>query len=193
MHWRLFAVSWWGPFKAIYENKGCRYMIYASGIFAVLSPLDKKLSLMADPYTHCVIFGVGMCLFFLGFAKLSGEPLMPSIRRNLGWIALAGLLDAATILLQFQSYAYVDAVVVISIKRSGIVLSVFFGWLCFGEKNIRDRLMASSLMFVGVLLLCLPVTTLQALIVTLVSLALMALYVALAHTRPVSSLTEEAV
>ena len=176
MHWRLFAVGWLAPVKAIYRNKGSRYMLYTALLLAITTPLDKKLSLMADAYTQCVIFGVGMCVFFFSLSRIRGEPLLPALNNNLKWIALAGMLDGATILLQFTSYQYIDAVIVISIKRSGIVLAVVFGWLFFREKNIRDKLMAASAMFIGVTILYLPLTTIQATIVAAATVLAMGLY-----------------
>jgi drug/metabolite transporter (DMT)-like permease len=191
MHWRLFAVGWLAPVKAIYRNKGSRYMLYTALLLAITTPLDKKLSLMADAYTQCVIFGAGMCLFFYVMAVVRREPLLPALKNNLKWIALAGMLDGATVLLQFTSYQYIDAVIVISIKRAGIVLAVFFGWLFFREKNIRDKLMASSVMFVGMLILYLPLSTVQAILTAAVSIVLMALYMAFAPAGPNVDLAEE--
>jgi uncharacterized membrane protein len=184
MHWRLFAVSWIAPVKAIYRDKGSRYMLYTAVLLAISTPLDKKLSLMADIYTQCVIFGVGMCIFFFLMARIRREPIRPVLSQGMKWIALAGLLDAATILLQFKSYQYIDAVIVISLKRSGIVLAVAFGWLFFGERNIRDKLMASTMMFIGATLLYLPLTNVEASVITGATIIAMIVYVLLAPTRP---------
>jgi uncharacterized membrane protein len=191
MHWRLFAVSWRAPIQAIYKDKGSRYMLYTAVLLAVLSPLDKKLSLMTDIYTQSVIFGVGMCVFFFAMARARREPLLPVLRGGMRWIALAGMLDAATILLQFESYQYIDAVVVISIKRSGIILAVVFGWLFFKERNIRDKLMASTMMFIGVSMLYFSLTTLQASLTAGVTIALMALYMAFVPPGPTVDLAED--
>ena len=192
MHWRLFAVNWLAPVKAIYRDKGSRYMLYTAVLLAVLSPLDKKLSLMADIYTQCIIFGVGMVIFFFFMAKARNEPLLPVLKGGIKWIAIAGILDAATILLQFESYQYLDSVIVISIKRSGIVLAVVFGWIVFKERNIRDKLMASTMMFIGVSMLYFSLSTLQAAVITLVTLLFMVLYMAFVPPGPTADLAEDA-
>lgn len=176
MHRRFFAFGWLTPIKAIYENKGSRYMLYVSLLLALSTPIDKKLTLMTDIYTQCVIYGVGMCVFFLVMSAIRRERLRPALKDGLTWIALAGCLDAATMLLQFASYRYIDVVIVISIKRSGIVLAVVFGWLFFRERNIRDKLVAASVMFIGVTILYLPLTLLQATITAVATLTLMSLF-----------------
>jgi hypothetical protein len=53
-------------------------------------------------------------------------------------------------------------------------------------------LIASSLMFVGVLLLCLPFTFLQAGGIAALSLGLMVLYLLFSPAQPLASLAEEA-
>jgi drug/metabolite transporter (DMT)-like permease len=53
-------------------------------------------------------------------------------------------------------------VITVSIKRAGIVLSVFSGWLFFKERGITDKVIAATVMFCGVLILYLPVTAWQA-------------------------------
>jgi len=158
MHWRLFSHGWLAPIKAIYRDKGSRYMVYTCLLLAVLTPLDKKLSVMTDIYTQAVIFGVCQTTCFLIMSLVQRLPVRATIRSGLYWIALAGILDGSTILLQFAAYRYIDVVVVISIKRAGIILSVFCGWIFFRERNIRDRLMAASIIFVGVTILYSPLS-----------------------------------
>src|SRR5208283_1982902 len=78
------------------------------------------------------------------------------------WITAAGLLDAISLLLQFACYDYIAVVITVSIKRAGIVLAVFSGWLFFHERGITDKVIAASVMFCGVLVLYLPVNAVQA-------------------------------
>jgi uncharacterized membrane protein len=192
MHWRLFAVGWTAPFKAVYQNKGSRYMLYVAMLLAILTPLDKKLSVMTDLYSQTVIYGASMTVCFYVMCLLGREALRPALRGGLGWIALAGTLDAAALILQFASYQYTDVVIVISIKRAGIVLAVVFGWLFFREKHIQDKLMAASVIFAGVSILYLPLTLLQAAITALVTVTLMVIFMRATHRGPRESLLEAA-
>jgi drug/metabolite transporter (DMT)-like permease len=178
MHRRLFALGWTAPAKAILREKGCRYMLMVTLIFAITSPLEKKLVLMTDIYTQALVYGLGMSAVFWIFSLVRHEDFRAALRNNIAWIATAGVLDALAMLLQFASYRYIDVVIAISIKRAGIVLSVFFGWLFFRERGITDKLIAASVMFAGVLILYLPVTTWQAVLLAFATLIFlqMALY-----------------
>jgi EamA domain-containing membrane protein RarD len=51
------------------------------------------------------------------------------------------------------------------------VLSVLAGWLFFHERNITDKLIAACVMFCGVLILYLPLPPLQAVSITVLTLA----------------------
>ncbi len=102
-------------------------------------------------------------------------------RGNTRWIVLAGLFDAVSLLFQLASYAYIPVVITVSIKRAGIVLSVFAGWLFFRERGITDQVIAASVMFCGVLVLYLPLDLAQAL--WLMAATILGMTVALYSTR----------
>ena len=173
MHRRLFALGWTAPARAILRERGCRYMLMVTLIFAITSPLEKKLVLMTDIYTQALVYGLGMSVVFWILALVKHEDFRVALRNNVWWIATAGILDAVAMLLQFASYRYIDVVIAVSIKRAGIVLSVFFGWLFFRERGITDKLIAASVMFAGVLILYLPVTAWQAVLAAAVTLIFM--------------------
>lgn len=171
MHRRLFAISWLAPVKAIVQERGSRYMLTVAFIFSITNPLEKKLVLISDVYTQAFAFGIGLCLFFFVLTLARRESFQSALRGNIVWVSAAGALDGISLLLQFASYHYIDVVISISIKRAGIVLAVFFGWLFFKERGIPDKVIASSVMLVGVLIIYLPVNRWQGLTMTVLALA----------------------
>ncbi len=156
MHRRLFAEGWLAPAKAVIREKGSRYMLLVSFIFALTNPLDKKLVTMSDVFTEALAYGIGLSIAFWIMAKVQRGDFMAASRNNWKWISLAALSDAVSLLFQLASYAYIAVVITVSIKRAGIVLSVFSGWLFFHERGITDKVIAASVMFCGVLILYLP-------------------------------------
>jgi drug/metabolite transporter (DMT)-like permease len=178
MHRRLFSVGWWAPVKAIVQEPGSRYMLLVALIFSITNPLEKKLVLISDVYTQAFAFGIGLCLFFLVLTLFRKEEFGSGLRGNVRWVSAAGAMDGISLLLQFASYHYIDVVISISIKRAGIVLAVFFGWLFFRERGIPDKVIASSVMLVGVLIIYLPVSGLTGAVMTVIALigAVIALY-----------------
>ncbi|HJZ97102.1 MAG TPA: EamA family transporter [Candidatus Solibacter sp.] len=181
MHRQLFAVGWLAPVKAVIEYKGSRYMLLVAFIFSLTNPLDKKLVDMSDVYTESCAYGLGLCLSFFLLTRWQSCDFGAAARGNFRWIALAGICDAVSLLFQLASYAYLAVVITVSIKRAGIVLAVLAGWLFFREREITDKVIAASVMFCGVVILYLPLTLVQALV--MVGATLTGMTIALVTTR----------
>lgn len=161
MHRRLFAKGWMAPAKAVLRERGSRYMLLVSFLFAITNPLDKKLVTMSDAFFEALAYGIGLSIAFWIMTRMHRGDFAAAARGNWKWISLAGLLDAVSLLFQLASYAYIAVVITVSIKRAGIILSVLSGWLFFHERDITDKVIAASVMFCGVLILYLPVTAVQ--------------------------------
>lgn len=64
---------------------------------------------------------------------------------------LSGLSSNA----QMTALTYTLVVYVISIKRSGILLSVIIGHFVYGEENIKERITGSLIILLGLFLIAL--------------------------------------
>jgi drug/metabolite transporter (DMT)-like permease len=153
MHRALWERGWLEPVKAIYRERGCLFMLIAGFIMAITNPIDKKLVLMTDAFTQGCGFGVGMSIFFAALALLRGADVKSVIRATPGWCVIAGTGEAIALLFQLASHNYIQVVITISIKRAGIILTVLMGWLIFKEKGIGDKMIAASVMLMGVLII----------------------------------------
>jgi drug/metabolite transporter (DMT)-like permease len=181
MHRMLFANGWLEPVKAIWRERGCFYMLLVGLINSITNPIDKKLVTMTDAFTQACAFGAGMCVFFTLLLIARKTDAGTVIRSVPLWAVLAGALEAVALIFQLSSHNYIDVVITISIKRAGIILVVLLGWLIFREKNIGDKLIASSVMLVGVLIIYLPVTLAEG--VMIAAVAIIAMFIAFYLTR----------
>ena len=106
-----------------------------------------------------------LALFFLGLAcwRLRGTKISPAgeIQKNGSawtsawrevprWIFLAAFFEAVVLVLQLLAVQFAVAAIVISIKRSGILLACVVGWFVFHERDITDRVIGSFVMVAGV-------------------------------------------
>jgi uncharacterized membrane protein YdcZ (DUF606 family) len=130
---------------------------------------------MTDPFTQACGFGVGIFLSFALLFAVQRAPAGAVLRTVPGWAALAGVLEAVVLLFQLSSHNHIAVVYTISIKRAGIILVILLGWLVFKEKGIGDKLIAASVMVVGIAILYLPVTLEQGMALAAAALAGMAL------------------
>ena len=185
MHRQAFGAGIFEPFKAVLRERGSRYMLAVSFILSLTNPLDKKLVLMSDAVFYAWAYAIMLLLFFgvpLWIRHDAAAAVTPLAIR---WIPITGLTDALTLLLQFQTHNYIDVVITITLKRAGIVLAVIAGWLIFREREIADRLIGSAVMVAGVLMIYLPLTFRQQMVLT--ALTLVGAAVALLLARPEKS------
>lgn len=177
---QLFANGWLEPAKAIIREKGSRYMMIVALLLTCTAALDKWFlsaggnagfsERLARSFTlsvgKCVmlsIFFFGLTLVRLGDWKSSRAKSVGWARAATGfnwnqvwrdipaWLVLAGVFEATVMVLQLTALQFTAAAVVISIKRSGILLACGVGWFLFKERGITDRVIGSFVMLAGVL------------------------------------------
>jgi uncharacterized membrane protein len=177
---QLVANGWLEPAKAIIREKGSRYMLIVAFLLATTAALDKWFVTSGGDVefpvrlSRAFTLSLGKCvmlmLFFavlawLRLRKPSAGPekaagLTPAIapghffleawRVVPTWLILAGIFEAIVLVLQLTAVQFTVAAVVISIKRSGILLACLLGWFMFKERGITDRVIGSCVMIAGV-------------------------------------------
>lgn len=146
--------GWTAPLRALWREPGPRWMLLVALIWSVTANIDKIGVQNSSP----VFWSLAINLFIAG-------ALLPFVLRkkkgpaSIG--ALKGLLPlgaagALTTLCQMAAISLTLVPYVIAVKRTSTIMSIFWGWLLFAEKGIRERLGGASLMFAGVLLIILP-------------------------------------
>jgi uncharacterized membrane protein len=68
---------------------------------------------------------------------------------------MIGLSSALMIIFHFLAISLTEVAYMISVKRTSLIFSVLYGKLLFNEEAISDRLLGSSVMLIGVLLITL--------------------------------------
>ncbi|NIR16996.1 MAG: EamA family transporter, partial [Desulfobacterales bacterium] len=66
-----------------------------------------------------------------------------------------GALTAIMIITHFVAISMTDVAYMISVKRTSLLFSVLYGHFLFGEEDITQRLLGSSIMVMGVILITL--------------------------------------
>jgi len=210
---QLFARGLLEPARAIVRERGSRYMLMVALLLTVTNILDKwflmsggEVVSLEVKFARTLTLSLGkcgmLCVFFAGLTIVRLGDWRARNRTPAGlwsaavsfswsnvlrhlpvWLVLAGVLEALVLLLQLTALQFTVAALVISIKRAGMILAVALGWFVFKERGITDRVIASLVMTVGVLIFFLTKPDAQgqamlesfgALVVALVALAGMA-------------------
>ncbi len=177
---QLVANGWLEPAKAIIREKGSRYMLIVALLLAATAALDKWFVTSGGEVEFSVslsrafTLSLGKCVMLMLFfavlawvrlrkspgssgevadtasATAAGHFFLEAWRVVPTWLILAGIFEAIVLVLQLTAVQFAVAAIVISIKRSGILLACFLGWFMFKERGITDRVIGSCVMIAGV-------------------------------------------
>jgi len=143
------------PFKAIGRERGSMYMIIVAFIYSVTSNLGKVAILHSSPLffsaTYLPILSAALfpILMWKNQGKVKQLFSQPTI------FSLIGLTVALSVITHFLAVNIIEVPYVISVKRTSLLFGIMFGAFWFKEKNIRERLIGSIVMIIGVIVIAL--------------------------------------
>ncbi|ESA37805.1 membrane protein [Leptolyngbya sp. Heron Island J] len=143
------------PLRAMAVNSGSRMMIGVAFLWSITSNFDKVGTLNSSSlFWGMSLFGtiaVGMVPFVAQRAWQQGAGcVLGELRSQARFISLAGLFNSVGVTLQFIALTMAPVAQVIAVKRMSALISVGFGYLVFGEKGLKERLLGAAIMVSGV-------------------------------------------
>ncbi len=136
------------PFRVILKEEGSLMMIVVALIYSVTSNLGKVAIQHSSPLFFAAVYPVMLTTLLLpvavwnsGFSSLISRPTL---------FGLIGLFNVVNTLAHCHAIRLVEVPYMISIKRTSLLFGVLYGWVFFGETHIRERLLGSVTMLVGV-------------------------------------------
>jgi len=143
------------PIKAIFREKGSLMMIAVAFIYSFTSSLGKLAIEHSSPVFFGSFYFILVALFFTPIAiSRSSEKLVIS-KKDMMPLMYIGLTYAIMIIFHMIAISMTQVAYMISVKRMSLFFSIFYGYLIFKEKNIRERTFGSIIMFSGFLLIIL--------------------------------------
>ena len=128
-------------------------MLLAALVWSISSNIDKVGVLNSSPLFWIVTKGIFVTLAVLPFVILRKKH--KQILSNWKPLIPVGIFGSLIMVFHQTALIYTLVIYVISIKRISVVFSVFWGWLIFKEKNIKERLLGAIIMVLGVFLIVL--------------------------------------
>ncbi len=153
LNFRKGETDYLAPFKSIVKEKGPRYMLIVVLIWAISANFDKIAVINSSPmfYSFAVQSYIGVLMLFFVIPRYRETP--ETFRHNLKALIGVGFFSTLTIICHMIALSLTIVPYVISIKRTNSILSVLFGKIFFNEGQLKERLVAATLMFIGVLLI----------------------------------------
>lgn len=143
------------PLRAITKEKGSIMMIGVALIYSVTGPLGKMAIEHSSPLFFGTTYFIVLTLLFTPIAlykrrRYYQRPKGRKIRREAVLSSfLPGIFYSFMVASHMVAISLANVAYVISVKRISIIIGVLFGYLFFNEKNIRERLLGATLMFIG--------------------------------------------
>lgn len=141
------------PIKAIVKEKGSIMMIAVAFIYSITSNLGKIAVLHSSSLFFAVIYTTIFSLFLLPYVIFKERKIVTVIKTRIPLFLLIGFLFAVMVTAHFSAIRLVEVSYMISVKRTSLIFSVVFGRLFFKEEHIRDRLLGTIVMVIGVVLI----------------------------------------
>jgi drug/metabolite transporter (DMT)-like permease len=141
-----------GPIRAIGNERGSLLMLLVAGLWSVTSVLDKVCVTRSSPVFYMCAFHLLFVAGALPLLAIARRPLLPTARREWRLLGLIALTHVGTLTAQMTAIELTLVSYVIAIKRAGMLLSVLFGALFFGERELKRRLIGAGIMSLGVAL-----------------------------------------
>lgn len=143
------------PLRCIIKEKGCLLMLGVALIYSITSNLGKAAIQHSSP--------VFFVVFYLTFRSLIITPLVCFKIRgkfskglpHLKYFLLMGLSCALMFVFHALAVNVIQVSYMISLKRTSTLISIVFGLVYFNEIHIKERLLGSIIMLIGVLLITL--------------------------------------
>jgi len=170
------------PIRGIFRDPGCRRMLAVAALWSISGTLDRAAVMHSSPGFYGVAVSLSLGVLLLPGAlrggrgpaagegdpgqdedgedgsALGGEggggagPASAPLSARIGGLTVQGLLFAVMFVSQMEALRLSLAANVITVKRSGTLLTVLMGGLLFQEEGLLRRLLATAVLLGGVYL-----------------------------------------
>lgn len=143
------------PFKELLKNKGTRYMLAVSFIWSFSANFDKISIQNSSIFQHIALMNIFIFSALSIILKFSNKFNFKNIKSERKNLIFVSLFTTGAYVFHMTALSLTLVAYVVALKRMSGMLSVFLGYFFLKEENIKERLLGSSVMFAGVLLILL--------------------------------------
>lgn len=155
LHIHTFHEGWLAPVRAIYKEKGSRFMIMVAILYSITSALGKVAILHSSPIAFGIIYGPILTVAFMPVARsLSQLHLSIPLAHWVIFIAI-GFFEAVKVFSHVLALSQAQVAYMIAVKRTSLLFGLAYGYFLFHETHLHQRLAGSLLMLAGLALVSL--------------------------------------
>jgi len=140
-----------GPLKAVLQERGSMYMLVVSLIYSATSTLGKLAITHSAPafFGATYYLALAVCLLPVISFRQGVRQFLVQLKSTARPALLPGAFDALQSVSHFYAVSMANVAYMVAIKRLSLIIGSGYGFLFFGERNIRQRMAGALLMFAG--------------------------------------------
>ncbi|MBI3353736.1 MAG: EamA family transporter [Nitrospirae bacterium] len=141
------------PIKAIIKERGSLMMLIVSFIYSITSSLGKLAILHSSPIFFGAVYFIILALAFTPIVMFKSRNNLGQIIKNYKFFGLLGFFHSIMIITHMIAMSLTQVTYMIAVKRTSLLFSAGYGYFLFKEEKMRERLLGSILMIIGVVLI----------------------------------------
>ncbi len=138
------------PVRAVFRERGSRYMLLVAIIYGMNSTLGKMAALASTPFFYALFYPLMLTLVLTIMLIKRGR--LPSITESPMRYLPIGFFTALVMITHFSAIVLTNTAYMIAVKRLSLLFGILYGRLIFGEERLAARLTAGIIMVAGVFL-----------------------------------------
>lgn len=144
------------PFRSLVKNKGTRLMLIVAFLFSITSNFDKlAIKYCNSPIQHAFFLNLFIFTGVTVIVAASGEFHFNRRLNGKMNLVMLSLMNMAGTVFFMVAVSVTYVAYIISLKRTSGMLSVLLGHFILKESGLRERILGSIIMFLGVILILL--------------------------------------
>ena len=141
------------PVKAIFREKGSMCMVAVAFIFSITSSLGKVAIEHSSPVFFGSFYFILVTLLFTPIAMHKNRNGISFSKKDILPLSSIGVTYSMMIIFHMLAMSMVNVAYMISIKRTSLLFSIFYGYLLFKEEKITEKVLGGIIMFAGFVLI----------------------------------------
>ena len=141
------------PIKALLKNKGSRLMLLVSFVWSLTANFDKLSIQYSSVAQHIILINIFIFFTVGAIVLANGKFNSGQIKKGKKNLLLVSAFTVGSFIFHMTALSMTLVAYVISMKRMSGMFSVFLGHFLLNEPHLRERLLGSAVMFIGVLLI----------------------------------------
>lgn len=141
------------PFKSLLKNKGTRYMLIVAFLWSISANFDKIAIQNSSVWQHIAFSNILIFSLITIIVLVSKKQDKVTSRIDKKYLLIISAFTVGSYIFHMTALSLTLAAYVVAMKRMSGVFSVILGNVFLKEANMKQRLLGSAVMLLGVLLI----------------------------------------